>query len=695
MNLNEISSKENSAIYEPKYTDYKLSPYTGLTHESWIDAAKYLLEGMFSHIPSMNSPVIVPRTETEVTYPHKDASGNRLQLEEMAQRFEGLARSLFIASPLIHINPDMQICGFNLCEYYSKLIVRSCTKGDAVYIGRYGDLLELAEDTDTYRTFQQTVETCALVICLDICKEEIWDRYSKEEKDLIADFLFSYAYVGTVPQNWRLFNMLVMAFLHKEGYEINKDIMREHAQIILNYYAGDGWYRDGHSFDYYSCWAFNVYAPIWNRWYGYENEPYIASKFEKNSNELMKTYPDFFDRDGFTNMWGRSNVYRNAATSPLCENLTLNNPTVNVGLARRIASGSLLQFFRRDDFLKNGIPTMGFYGQFVPLIQGYSCAESAYWLGKAFLCLALPEESPFWTETENNGTWDKLGENEIKQTVLNGPALCFTNHNANGETVLRTGKVVRRCGDVHGMWNYSKLCYNSKYPWESSPCENVESMQYVLKNKGDEIQKCNVTFWHGCKNDVLYRRQFFDYNLINETHWRQTLNLADFPVEYGIIRADKLRLFRTPVELTLGAYGFPDNKTEIIKKQNGNAKAIILKGYDHVGNKKQLAMTIYDGWDNLDLIHSSGTNPDSENSIVIYAKTSRTKQYGYENFILISQVITKESHADFSDDELFPIADIKYTDNENCGGYGPVTITLKNGTKKEIDFDEIEGCLQL
>ena len=87
MNSNEISSKENSATYEPKYTDYKLSPYTGLTRESWIDAAKYLLEGMFSHIPSMNSPVIVPRTETEVAYPHKDASGNRLQLEEMAQRF--------------------------------------------------------------------------------------------------------------------------------------------------------------------------------------------------------------------------------------------------------------------------------------------------------------------------------------------------------------------------------------------------------------------------------------------------------------------------------------------------------------------------------------------------------------------------------------------------------------------------------
>ena len=103
--------------------------------------------------------------------------------------------------------------------------------------------------------------------------------------------------------------MLDMAFLDMEGYEIDEEIMLDHAQSILAYYAGDGWYRDGHSFDYYSCWAFNVYAPIWNLWYGYEKQPYIAAKFEEHSNKLMETYADFFDRDGFTNMWGRSNIY--------------------------------------------------------------------------------------------------------------------------------------------------------------------------------------------------------------------------------------------------------------------------------------------------------------------------------------------------------------------------------------------------
>lgn len=39
--------------------------------------------------------------------------------------------------------------------------------------------------------------------------------------------------------------MLDMAFLNMEGYPMRREVMLDHAQAILNYYAGDGWYRDG------------------------------------------------------------------------------------------------------------------------------------------------------------------------------------------------------------------------------------------------------------------------------------------------------------------------------------------------------------------------------------------------------------------------------------------------------------------
>lgn len=679
-------------IFQPTKTDFGLSPYTGLTRESWIEAAEYLLNGIFQNIKAFEDPVVMPRKETKITYPH---SADAIW-EIKAEYFEGLARSLFIAAPLIHIEPELVLNNIPVKDYYKSHILRACTPGDSQYVGSYAECRKLSRSDDPFRAFQQTVETCALVICLWMSKKEIWDTYTKEEKDTIADFLLEYAHGNTVPQNWRLFNMLDMAFLNMEGYEIDADVMREHAQAILAYYAGNGWYRDGHSFDYYSCWAFNVYAPLWNQWYGYGHEPYLAQKFEENSNALMKTYADFFDEDGFTNMWGRSNIYRNAATSAFDGNMMLRGSTADPGLARRISSGSLMQFLGREDFLYQGVPTLGFYGQFTPLVQGYSCAESPLWLGKAFLCLHLPADHPFWTAKENNGTWDTLKGNEVKTTVLDGPALCFSNHKANGETILRTGKVVKHPQDGHGMWNYSKLCFNTKYPWEAAPAKHLEAQQYVLHDvTSDTYHKANVTFWHGEKEHVLYRRQFFGYELETECHWIQAVNLADYTVPYGVVRADRLRLFKKPVELTLGAYGFPDNGTRTERKTLGTAQAVILKGKDAMGQQKQLAMTIYDGWDSLDIIPGEGTNPDSPQSLVVYAQTARNNHNHYEQSILISQVITKEDWTDFSEDEIFPIRQITYTDPQNRGGYGPVTIEHKDGTVRVIDFDKIEGKLML
>lgn len=205
------------------------------------------------------------------------------------------------------------------------------------------------------------------------------------------------------------------------------------------------------------------------------------------------------------------------------------------------------------------IPILGFYGQFAPLVQPYSCAESPLWLGKAFLCLALPKEHEFWTVVESDHHWDTIDlQTKVRNEFLNGPGLAFFNHQLSGETILRTGKVLKHHGDIHGMWNYSKLCYNTKFPGEAAPCDTVESQQYVLKDTTTgQIERANITFWAGHENDILYRKQIFNYYLDKEKHWAHQICLADFTVPYGVIRIDKLNLFRKPISLTLGSYGFP------------------------------------------------------------------------------------------------------------------------------------------
>lgn len=130
--------------------------------------------------------------------------------------------------------------------------------------------------------------------------------------------------------------------------------------------------------------------------------------------------------------------------------------------------------------------------------------------------------------------------------------------------------------------------------------------------------------------------------------------------------------------------------------ESRTARAVILKGRDATGREKQLAMTVYDGWDNIGRIHSIGTDPDSEKSIILYAAAEKKKQYGGgEQYVMISQVITKESHEDFSMEELFPIKAVRYADAAGCGTYGPVELELKNGEIKKVDYEGLEGNMSL
>ena len=83
--------------------DYKLSPYTGMTRQHWIEADKYLLEGAFRHIHSLDDPMYFERLG-DVCYP-KDSSRVR------GATLEGMCRTLFLASPLLREDSTLTIHG--------------------------------------------------------------------------------------------------------------------------------------------------------------------------------------------------------------------------------------------------------------------------------------------------------------------------------------------------------------------------------------------------------------------------------------------------------------------------------------------------------------------------------------------------------------------------------------------------------
>ena len=97
--------------FNPKRLDCEESPYTGRTRESWLEAGAYMLEGIFRNIKAFEQPVVMPRKETRITYPHLQDPPEAQKIQRSAEVFEGLARSFFIAAPMISSLPTLEICG--------------------------------------------------------------------------------------------------------------------------------------------------------------------------------------------------------------------------------------------------------------------------------------------------------------------------------------------------------------------------------------------------------------------------------------------------------------------------------------------------------------------------------------------------------------------------------------------------------
>lgn len=380
------ASKAAREVFKVDNPDMTLSPYTGMTRRHWIAAGEYLLKGAFSYIHCLDDQMYFPK-ELEKTYPRDEGQIHVAKLE-------GLARTLFIAAPLLKDNPSLTLNGIGVADYYRHQLVNLTNPDSRSYIAHR-----------TGGPSQTLLELGSLCISMKGAQSVLWDPLTKEQKDALASLMLSYGEGPTIGSNWMFFNVYILSFFKDQGYKVDEGKLVGWLNKLLDRYKGEGWYNDAPAYDYYSMWAYQSYGPLWAELFGKHQYPDIARRFIDNEHDLVANYPYMFARDGRMNMWGRSICYRFAAVTPLPLLEYAGFDDVDYGWMRHIASASLLQFLTNPDFLENGIPTMGFYGPFAPAVQIYSCRGSVYWIGKAFLGLLLPANSKYWTATESEGPW--------------------------------------------------------------------------------------------------------------------------------------------------------------------------------------------------------------------------------------------------------------------------------------------------
>lgn len=636
-----------------KQPNFKLSPYTGMTRENWIEAAKYLLEGAFTYIRGLDDPMYFPK-QLEKTYPRNNG-------EVPTAKLEGLCRTLFIAAPLLKENPELVINNINVADYYRHQLLNLINPDSPSYIRPL---------PHNGGPSQILVEFGALAISLQTAKNVLWDPLSQSQKDELATTMLSYGNGPTINSNWMFFNVFILSFFKEQGYPINENRMTENLQNILKLYRGEGWYNDSPAYDYYSMWAFQMYGPIWAYTYGHMYPEY-AQQFIKNQSDMIDNYPYMFSAEGKMNMWGRSIPYRFAAVIPLALLGYNENANVNFGWMRRIASSTLLQFLQNPDFLEDNVPTLGFYGAFAPAVQIYSCRGSVYWCGKAFLSLLLPADNPFWTATENNGPWEKtFKKNHVYNKFQPATNLLITDYPNCGGAEIRSWcheTVAADWQKFRSSENYNKLAYHTEFPWMADGKNGEVSMNYATKNNKNEWEVLRLYTFKSFE-DGMYRR---DAEL--ETNRDIKYQLTDIPLPNGVLRIDKIQT-PTATDIRFGHYSLPEISTSPIKEsfpKKDDKSRIISNG------QYSLALIPLYGWDKTMTVYPEGLNPVSKKCGVIMAE-----KHVENEAIFVTLTLWKKGNKKFSKKELNPVKSIEVSKDLKT-----VHIILADKTSKQIKFN--------
>jgi len=676
--------------YQVENPVWELSPYTGMGKGHYIDLAKYLLGRAFKNIHSIDTPLTFPKVPGK-TYPQPNAPDWRYRSAE----FEALERTFTLAGPLIHVEQDVEINGIRLKDYYKLQIYNAFTPG-------HPNSLPLPEDLPD-SNYQFTCEFGGLFKTLLLMPDTIWNEYTDEEKEQMVDCISKWGHHRTTQNNWRIFNIVTLSFLKKHGYEIDDELLKSHLLWVASYHSGDGWYLE-QTYNYYSISLFIVYTTIWNRTFGDEFYPEIAEIIESSAQKLMESITSFFGRDGYINMWSRSICYRTWVSGAFPVAFMLKNDSLlDAGWARRLCSGSLLQFVTKEKFFYNDIPSLGFYGQKEYMVQDYSCAGSPFIMFLPFIALALPNDSPFWTAKENEGFWEDLGT-DSKKVLLESPGLMLVNHGKSGASEIIPGKT------YYDDPNYSKLAYNTHFPWEDRNPQGGTSMEYSYRSqdprdvRGDDVNfyltglkvqndaEKNREFtisqnmlYNGVRNHVLYRQAIMRKPPNNGVGY--IIDLAEITIPGGVVRIDRSRM-AFEYELTLGHYGLPhlEGSKAVVGKFEKDDRQIITAAIDG----RRVAMITYRGWDALNSMIHTNRNAEADESTVVYAYKKRmAKNPPME--LMITAMLHKTDNSDWTEEELNPLKKIEI--QEITDGLSPLgaVITLQNDEVYQVDFKDIDG----
>jgi hypothetical protein len=380
--------------------DRVTSPFTGYTRAHWLAAA----DGILAAAQAFASPGrarISPPGTASWSGPDSDA------LEGFARTFLLLAFRVAGEAGVVHSDHEMRrIAGSEGGELGRVGVVGEVGGGVAELLAAYAEGLAAGTDPGHPEAWpridqdcrQTLVEAYAIAAGLQLTRPWLWDRLDDRVRQRVVDWLGGAFGLEIPDNNWHLFRMIVGDFLAGVGAPHDRAEMDADRARIEEFYVGDGWYRDGpkDAFDNYCGWALHTKYVLWATMFSPDSLPPLRDRLHR----FLTDFGWFFGSDGAPLHQGRSLIYRWAAAAAPWAGALVDATPLSPGTTRRLASGTLRHFLDRGALDPDGVPSLGWYGAFPPLVQGYSGPASPYWSSLGFLGLLLPADHPCWTAVE-------------------------------------------------------------------------------------------------------------------------------------------------------------------------------------------------------------------------------------------------------------------------------------------------------
>ncbi|KAK3686019.1 hypothetical protein B0T22DRAFT_238739 [Podospora appendiculata] len=255
---------------------------------------------------------------------------------------------------------------------------------------------------------QRMVEMCPLGYALAVAPD-IWGGLSERERGNVEAWLGNSINEKNMPNtNWLWFRVFANLGLKKQGGKFSQERLDADIEHLNTFYRGDGWSNDGpegiHQMDYYSSsFAIHFLQLLYAKLAG-EDEPERAEEFKRRAQMAALDLAHYYDEEGRSIPFGRSVGYRFAMVS-FWGALAYAGVELPAPLTWGMVKGIVLRHLRwwqtqHDMWSPSGTLTIGYSYPNMYMAENYNSPGSPYWACLAFICLAVPEDHPFWTSEE-------------------------------------------------------------------------------------------------------------------------------------------------------------------------------------------------------------------------------------------------------------------------------------------------------